>query len=183
MYQERFTLEETEGLLGTARRHGVNVMLKYHGFCCVYAGWDEMRSVFRMDPDQGSYRFCPEWNYHSQELPLGFTLKGGPNLRQQLADWETALRIEYFTDPSECDVFHHSANKWTGLERILWGQRQRCGYAPLGGLRHRHGQRLPGGQGSGGAGLPALLGGWYLPRPAGACGYINKESGGQPRLL
>ena len=34
----------------------VNVMLKYHGFCCVYAGWDEMRSVFRMmDPDQGSY--------------------------------------------------------------------------------------------------------------------------------
>ncbi len=120
VYQERFTLEETEGLLGTARRHGVNVMLKYHGFCCVYAGWDEMRSVFRMmDPDQGSYRFCPEWNYHSQELPLGFTLKGGPDLRQQLADWETALRIEYFTDPSECDVFHHSANKWTGLERIL----------------------------------------------------------------
>ena len=87
VYQERFTLEETEGLLGTARRHGVNVMLKYHGFCCVYAGWDEMRSVFRMmDPDQGSYRFCPEWNYHSQELPLGFTLKGGPDLRQQLAD-------------------------------------------------------------------------------------------------
>ena len=53
------------------------------------------------------------------ELPLGFTLKGGPDLRQQLAEWETALRIEYFTDPSECDVFHHSANKWTGLERIL----------------------------------------------------------------
>ena len=120
VYQERFTLEETEGLLGAARDHGVNVMLKYHGFCCVYAGWDEMRSVFRMmASDQGSYRFCPEWDYHCQELPLGVTLKGGPELRRQLADWETALRIEYFGDPSECDVFHHSANKWVGLERIL----------------------------------------------------------------
>lgn len=120
VYQERFTLEETEGLLGAARDHGVNVMLKYHGFCCVYAGWDEMRSVFQMmAPDQGSYRFCPEWDYHCQELPLGVTLKGGPELRRQLADWETALRIEYFGDPSECDVFHHSANKWVGLERIL----------------------------------------------------------------
>lgn len=120
VYQERFTPEETEGVLRAARAHKVHVMLKYHGFCCIYSGWDEMRSVFRMmEPDRGSYRFCPEWDYHSRELPLGITLKGGPDLRGQLADWETALRIEYFTDPSECDIFHRGANKWTGLRRIL----------------------------------------------------------------
>lgn len=120
VYQERFTPEETEGLLRVVRDNRVHVMLKYHGFCCVYSGWEEMRSVFRMlAPDQGSYRFCPQWDYHRQELPLGFTLKGGPRLREQLADWETALRIEYFHDPSECDIFHHSVNKWTGLKRVL----------------------------------------------------------------
>lgn len=120
VYQERFTREETEGLLEVVRRHGVHAMLKYHGFCCVYSGWDEMRTVFQtMDGDEGSYRFCPGWDYHRQELPLGITLKGGPQLRQQLSDWERALRIEYFHDPSECDVFHHSVNKWTGLKRIL----------------------------------------------------------------
>ncbi len=120
IYEKRFTWEEIEGLLTVARAHGIHPMLKYHGFCCIYSGWDEMRSIFQtMEGDEEDYRFCPSWDYHRRELPLGLTLKGGPQLQEQMSDWEGALRIEYFHDPSTCDVFHKDVNKWTGLERVL----------------------------------------------------------------
>lgn len=117
---ERMSMEEVEGLLDTVRAHGLRVMLKYHGFCCIYSGEAAMRTIFpSLGNGEGDYRFCPNWDYHQRELPLGMTIKGPSALREKLADWEDRLRIEYFHDPSACDVFRRDLSKWTGLERIL----------------------------------------------------------------
>lgn len=120
VWLERMGAEEVEGLLDTARVHGLQVMLKYHGFCCIYSGETAMRTIFpALGNGEGDYRLCPSWDYHRRELPLGMTIKGAPDLRESLADWEDRLRIEYFYDPSECDVFRRDLSKWTGLERVL----------------------------------------------------------------
>lgn len=120
LYLERFTAEETESLLSAARELGIHAMLKYHRFSCIYSGWDAMRNVFgALALEEGAYRHCPQGDYHRQELPLGMTLKGQLHLREQLAGRWDSLRIEYFHDPSECDVFHRRTNKLTGLETVL----------------------------------------------------------------
>lgn len=120
LYLERFTAEETESLLAAARELDIHVMLKYHRFSSVYSGWDEMRRIFgALTLDEGAYRRCPQGDYHRRELPLGMTLKGRPHMRRQLAGRWDSLRIEYFHDPSECDVFHRETNKLTGLEKVL----------------------------------------------------------------
>lgn len=120
LYLERFTAEETESLLAAARELDIHVMLKYHRYSCVCSGWDEMRRIFgALTLDEGAYRRCAREDFRRREPPLGMTLKGGPHMRQQLSGRWDSLRIEYFHDPSECDVFHRGTNKLTGLEKVL----------------------------------------------------------------
>ncbi len=103
-----------------AVQRNFHMMLKYHQFNCVYSGWDEMLAVFgQIGLDAAMFRYCPARDYHFQELPLGVTLKGSCDLREQLADLKDELRVEYFHDPSECDIFCRYINKWSGLCEVL----------------------------------------------------------------
>ena len=116
----RLTYTQIERIEHISLQRGIHVMLKYHQFNCVYSGWNEMLSVFgQIGLDPVMFRYCPSRDYHVQELPLGVTLKGEGDLRGQLNGLHEELRVEYFHDPSECDVFLRSVNKWSGLCEVF----------------------------------------------------------------
>ncbi len=115
-----FTQEQVERLANIARKHQIHMMLKYHGFNCIYSGWEQMLSVFcGIGPLRDVFKYCPEGNYHFQELPLGITMKGPDHLREKLSACGDDLRVEYFHNPAECDVFHRDTNKLIGLKYVL----------------------------------------------------------------
>ena len=116
----RFTAEQTERIAGIARALGIHMMLKFHRINYIYSGWEEMLAVFgEIGLAPSAFRYCPEGDYHRREQPLGVTLKGTDDLREQLAGLGDDLCVEYFHDPSECDVFHKGINKLTGLQEVL----------------------------------------------------------------
>lgn len=116
----RFTAEQTERIAGIARALGIHMMLKFHRINYIYSGWEEMLAVFgEIGLAPSAFRYCPEGDYHRREQPLGVTLKGTDDLRERLAGLGDDLCVEYFHDPSECDVFHKGINKLTGLQEVL----------------------------------------------------------------
>ncbi len=117
---KRFTREQVDRLAAIARKNNIHMMLKYNGFNCVYSGWEQMLSVFvGIGPLTDAFQYCPEGNYHLERLPLGITMKGSSHLRETLSSCGEDLRVEYFHDPAECDVFHRDTNKLVGLRYVL----------------------------------------------------------------
>lgn len=117
---ERLTKAQTCSVLQIAKQNNIDVMLKYHGFNCVYSGYEAMVEVFsEIGLSKDSFRFCPSENYHEQELPIGITLKGQSNLKEFLACCSKDLRVELFHNPCECDVFLRRVNKLTGIKKLL----------------------------------------------------------------
>ncbi len=116
----RFTLEQTQRIADRAGALGIHMMLKFHRFNCIYSGWQEMVSVFgETGLAESDFKYCPQADYHRQDQPLSVTLKGPCDLRDKLADLGEDLQVQYFHDPAECDVFHSSVNKMTGLRQVL----------------------------------------------------------------
>ncbi len=117
---KRFTLEQVDRLVEIAQKNSIHMMLKYNGFNCVYSGWEQMLSVFvGIGPLRNAFKYCPERNYHLKELPLGITMKGPDHLREKLSCCGDDLRVEYFHNPAECDIFHRDTNKLIGLQYVL----------------------------------------------------------------
>ncbi len=117
---KRFTQEQVDRLADIAKKNNIHMMLKYNGFNCVYSGWEQMLSVFvGIGPLRDAFRYCPDGDYHLKDLPLGITMKGPDHLRETLSCCGDDLRVEYFHNPAECDVFHRDTNKLIGLQYIL----------------------------------------------------------------
>lgn len=115
-----FTLEQTQRVAALARRLKIHMMLKYHNVNYIYSGWEEMMAVYgEIGLSPAAFRYCPAGDQHLREQPLGLTLKGPEDLRQQLAGIGGDLSVEFFHNPSECDIFHAGVNKLTGLRRVL----------------------------------------------------------------
>lgn len=116
----QLTASQTEKIERIASQQSIHMMLKYHSYSYIYSGWDEMVSVFgQTQLDLSRFRNCPTRDHHLQELPLGITLKGAEDLRDRLHGLDEELRVEYFYDPSECDVFLRGVNKWNGLCEVF----------------------------------------------------------------
>ncbi len=116
----RFTLEQTQRVAQLARQLNIHMMLKYHNINYIYSGWEEMMAVYgEIGLSADAFRYCPAGDQHLREQPLGLTLKGPEDLRQQLAGLGGDLCVEYFHNPSECDIFHTGVNKLTGLRAVL----------------------------------------------------------------
>ena len=116
----RFTPEQAERIARVASERGMYMMLKYHRFSCIYSGWSEMQAVFgETGLDEKTFRYCPEGDYHRRELPMGFTLEGTDRLREHLSGLGDDLRVEYFFEPSKCDIFLRGVSKLSGLKEVL----------------------------------------------------------------
>lgn len=117
---DRLSRLQTSSVLKIAQQNNINVMLKYHGFNCVYSGYEDMVNVFsQIGLTCDSFRFCPNKDYHKTELPIGITLKGSSDLKEFLSCCRKDLRVELFHNPCECDVFLRRVNKLTGIKKLL----------------------------------------------------------------
>lgn len=117
---DRLSRLQTSSVLKIATQNNINVMLKYHGFNCVYSGYEEMVGVFSQIGLSGdSFRLCLNKDYHKTELPIGITLKGSSDLKNVLSCCRKDLRVELFHNPCECDVFLKRVNKLTGIKKLL----------------------------------------------------------------
>lgn len=119
LFSRRFTYEQTELLVRLTQKYKSGLMLKYSTHNCIYSKYAEMFQVFNnIGLDEKKFRFCPNMDYHHQELPLGFTIRGVDEMKQELRERINEFRVELFYDKSECDVFSVDTNKMTALKYL-----------------------------------------------------------------
>ena len=130
IFTSRFTFEQTELVVRLARQYKCGLLLKYNDFSYLYSNPDEMFQVFNnMGLSQDAFRLCPSMDHHYEELPVGFTIRGGHEIKESLSAHVNDYRVELFHDITECDVFSPRINKMTALSRladILGLDRTRC---------------------------------------------------------
>ena len=168
----RFTFDQAKTVVEISKAYGCGLLLKYNDHSYLYNKSDEMFQVFNnIGLSRDAFIECPSMDHHREELPIGFTIRGCEEAKAILSGQKDQFRVELFHDVTECDVFSPYVNKMTGLKKAvpspgaglqavhrLRRQPQRSGDDPLGGLRHRHGERPPGTQGLRGPGVRQLLG-------------------------
>lgn len=119
LYSKRFTYDQTQYVASLARKYHDGLMLKYNAGSCIYSRQDEMPEIFtEIGPASDTFFYDPDMQYHTSELPLGFTLRGSGGMKQELARFKDQYRVELFHDTTECDVFSPDTNKMTGLSYL-----------------------------------------------------------------
>lgn len=119
LYSKRFTYEQTQHVVNLTRQYHNGLMLKYNNLSCIYSHRKEMLEIFEeigLEPNAFSYD--SNMRFHACELPLGFTIRGGSEIKQQLSHQTDTYRVELFHDVTECDVYSPDTNKMTGLTQL-----------------------------------------------------------------
>lgn len=120
IFSERFTYEQTEFVVELTKRYNNGLMLKYENVSYLYNRPDEMFGMFtNFHLNQKDFVNCPDMNHHQFVLPIGFTIRGCDEMKQELAARADDYRVELFFDESECDVFSPKVNKMTALKRLF----------------------------------------------------------------
>lgn len=119
LYSSRFSYEQAERVVALARKYDCGLLLKYPTCSYLYNRPDEMLKVFSdIGLSQDTFRFCTEMDFHNQELPLGFTIRGCDEMKEALKKYSADYRIELFFDVTECDVFNPRINKFTAIHYL-----------------------------------------------------------------
>lgn len=119
LFSQRFTFEQTERVVELTKKYGNGLLLKYADYSYLYSKPDEMFQVFNnIGLSRDLFKVCTSMDYHYQELPIGFTIRGGNEIKKELAALPQDYRVELFHDVTECDVFSPNANKMTALRKL-----------------------------------------------------------------
>lgn len=119
LFAHRFTLEQTEYVVELAKKYDDGLLLKYGDYSYLYNRPEEMFQVFNnIGLDAELFRTCPSMDHHYDELPVGFTIRGGEAMKEALRRRGEEFRVELFHDESECDVFSPRRNKMTALAEL-----------------------------------------------------------------
>lgn len=119
LFSKRFTYEQTQHVVSLARKYRSGLMLKYNNTSCIYSRYEEMLEVFdEIGLDRSTFTYDPDMRFHNGELPLGFTLRGGSEIKEELSGLKDSYRVELFHDVTECDIFSPDTNKMTGLIQL-----------------------------------------------------------------
>lgn len=120
IFAERFTFEQTEYVVELTRKYNNGLMLKYETNSYLYNRPDEMFQMFsNFHLSHDDFVECTTMDHHKKELPIGFTIRGCDEMKQELAARTGDYRVELFFDESECDVFNPNINKMTALKRLF----------------------------------------------------------------
>ena len=119
VFAERFTFEQTEYVVELTRKYGNGLLLKYSDRSYLYSRPEEMYAVFsNIGLPRDAFALCPAMDHHRHELPVGFTIRGGDEIKRDLASLPDSYRVELFHDVTECDVFSPKTNKKTALQSL-----------------------------------------------------------------
>lgn len=119
LFAQRFTLEQTELVVELTKKYGNGLLLKYADFSYLYSKPDEMFQVFNnIGLSRDVFKVCTTMDHHYKELPIGFTIRGGKEIKKELAAISSDFRVELFHDVTECDVFSPKMNKMTALRML-----------------------------------------------------------------
>lgn len=119
LFAHRFTLEQTELVVELTKKYGNGLLLKYADYSYLYSRPEEMFQVFNnIGLDRDRFKVCTTMDYHYQQLPVGFTIRGSDEIKRELAARKDEFRVELFHDVTECDVFSPSMNKMTALRQL-----------------------------------------------------------------
>lgn len=116
LFSRRFTYDQTQYVVNLACKYQDGLMLKFNTSNCIYSRLEEMPEIFaEISPASTTFSYDPDMRFHDNELPLGFTIRGGSEIKRELAHRKDIYRVELFHDITECDVFSPDTNKMTGL--------------------------------------------------------------------
>lgn len=119
LFAQRFTFEQTELVVELTKKYGNGLLLKYADYSYLYSKPDEMFQVFNnIGLCRDMFRTCTSMDHHYTELPIGFTIRGGDEIKNELAAIQQDYRVELFHDITECDVFSPKMNKMTALQKL-----------------------------------------------------------------
>lgn len=119
LFSKRFTYEQTQYVVNLTRKYHNGLMLKYNTLSCIYSRREEMHEIFEtIGLNSNTYSYDSEMHFHAGRLPLGFTIRGGCEIKQELSQQKETYRVELFHDVTECDVYSPDTNKMTGLTQL-----------------------------------------------------------------
>lgn len=119
LFAYRFTLEQTERVVELTKKYGNGLLLKYGDYSYLYSRPDEMFQVFNnIGLSSDVFKACEAMDHHYEELPIGFTIRGGDEIKKELSARNHDYRVELFHDVTECDVFSPKMNKMTALRNL-----------------------------------------------------------------
>lgn len=124
IYNERFSIAQTERIIQFAIKFDLGLTLKYDHVNCLYRYPDEMRKVFEnIGTNSSPTIICESMDYHQQELPIGFTIMGACDARirmeNALAYYPHDFRMELFKNGRVADIFLPDVSKVTALKYLL----------------------------------------------------------------
>ena len=119
LFAQRFSFEQTEFVVALTKKYGNGLLLKYANYSYLYSKPDEMFQVFNnIGLNRDMFRICTSMDHHYTELPIGFTIRGGDEIKKELAAIPQDYRVELFHNVTECDVFSPKMNKATALQKL-----------------------------------------------------------------
>lgn len=119
LFSKHFTYEQTQHVVNLTCKYHSGLMLKYNTTSCIYSRHEEMLEVFSaIGLDSSTFSYDPGMCFHNSRLPLGFTIRGGSQIIDELSGLKDIYRVELFHDVTECDIFSPDTNKMTGLIQL-----------------------------------------------------------------
>ncbi len=120
----RFTYEQVELITKLAVKYDAGLTLKYDNYNCLYTHPFEMQQIFsNIGQPRCPSVYCTARNRHKEELPIGFTIRGEGDVReqicQQLLRYPNDFRLELFRNGLVADIYSPSVNKMTGLTQLM----------------------------------------------------------------
>ena len=124
LYSVRFTYEQVELVKKYALQYDAGLTLKYDSCNCLYTHPTEMYQIYsNIGQPRCPSVFCEAMDHHKTELPIGFTIRGEgqirDNIRKALSAYPNDFRLELFGNGIVADIYSPFANKMTALEQLL----------------------------------------------------------------
>jgi len=123
LFSLRFSYEQTQRVKEAALRQGAGLTLKYEDCSCLYTHPVQM---YRIYSNIGAPRcpslFCQTMDRHEKELPIGFTIWGEGEIRQEmvreLSAYPEDYRLELFGNGTVADIYSPRVTKMTALAKL-----------------------------------------------------------------
>ena len=124
LFSQRFTYDQVERVIALAEKYGAGLYLKYGHLNCLYTDPEEMRKIYgNIGRPRCPSLECPAMDYHTRELPVGFTVRGENGIRdklcRELSQYPDAYRVELFGNGTVADIYTPFANKMTALSALM----------------------------------------------------------------
>ena len=124
LFSQPFTYDQVERVKALAEKYDTGLYLKYAHLNCLYRHPLEMEKIYsNIGQPRCPSLNCPAMDYHSRELPIGFTVRGENGIRDklcmELSRYPGEYRMELFGNGIVADIYTPFANKMTALDHLM----------------------------------------------------------------